>query len=193
MEIDIMAVLYLVWSCCIGWKRRGLNAVMDFMAFSIVAIVVKDIIPSTEHFVIQPELQIRLLEWIQYHINETTPVSATFFHIVREIPVGSNMFNRDLEIWNKSYNYVMTSITGIAFFISIQMIRRSLITVWPPRSGMWDSKLTGAMIYGILGIAAWMFSISCLSLLTWFHGFAWLDHSLQQSLFVRTSFSLNPW
>lgn len=193
MEIDVLAVLIINWACCLGWKRRGLNALMDFMAIAVVGIVLSDVIPLSQRFVISQELKMSLIHWIQYHLNATTPTSAMYFHVLHDIPVGTGMYKRDITVLQNIYEYSMTFVIGITLFISIQMVRRSFMTIWPPRHGLWDSNVAGTIISGLLGFYIFLYCVALLGLMTWFIGFGWLDQSLQHSFFIRILNAYNPW
>jgi hypothetical protein len=192
MEIDLLVILIVVWGILIGWKRRGLTALMDLMACALVGVILLTIIPVTEGMVLNQVLRKRLIDWVQQHLMNTSPDSAFYFRIYQDIPVGSGMFNRSVLITNELYEYCMVALFGVALFISIQMVRKAFITVWDVRAGLWDSSVMGAGIGGLLAIMLVFFITTIFGLLSWFQGFEWLDQSMVQSIFVRFMSNYNP-
>lgn len=193
MEIDVLIFAIISWTCCIGWKRRGLNSLMDFMAYSVMALVIVNMMEISQPVVLGNSLQAQLLDWIQYHLSTTTPESAAYFHVMNAIPVGTGIHKRDVEILHKIYEYSMGFVFGITLFIAIHIIRRSFLTIWPPRTGLWDSRWIGSIVSGLLGISLVLYLTAVFGLFTWFSGFSWLDKSLRESLFIHVLSTYNPW
>jgi hypothetical protein len=193
MEIDILVLLVMMWGMVLGWKRRGLTVLMDFMAISIVMTSLLSILPVTEGYTLSQAVHARLVEWVQKHLIMTSPESSVYFRIYQEIPVGTGMSKRSVEIADSLYTYGVTMLFGCVLFISIQMVRKAFLTAWTVHGGLWDSKLAGASIGGLLGVVLVFFITTVFGILSWFQGFEWLDRSLVQSVFVRTFSSYNPW